>query len=431
MDKKNLSFFGMSPVFFLCLFAAVMAAHFAGRIPGNTLGALAMCFAIGIFFGEIGDRLPIWKDWIGGGAIMVFFAASTLAYINFFNEKELKMFTDFMDTTDFLDFYIATLIVGSIMSLERSVLLKAFLGYIPAIFGGLVGASVLGVVAGMFFGITPTEMVIQYVLPVMGGGNGGGAVPLSQIYEAVTGLPKNIYYSKAISMLTIGNIFAILGSAALNKIGNIFPKLSGNGLLMSGQQNVHLEDSGAKAGAQDIAIGLFLIATLYTFAMFISKYIGKIGNVTIHMLAYMILLVILLNALGVIPASVRMAVQKSQNFLSKQMLWVLMVGVGVVYTDLPSLIATINIPNLIICFFIVTGAIIGSGFTGMLFKFYFIETALTAGCCMANRGGSGDLECLTAAKRMELMPYAQISSRIGGGIVLVIASVFFGMFLGN
>ncbi|MGL4985897.1 MAG: 2-hydroxycarboxylate transporter family protein [Treponemataceae bacterium] len=429
MILKKTTIFGMHPAFFLCMFTAVLLTHFADRIPSNTWGALAMCFSIGILFGEIGDRLPIWKDWIGGGAIMVFFASSTLAYFNLFSEREIEMFNNFMETTDFLDFYIGCLIVGSIMSLERTVLLKAFLGYIPAILGGLAGACLLGIAVGSLFGFSPVEMIIQYALPIMGGGNGGGAVPLSQIYESVTGLPKNIYYSKAISILTIGNIFAILGSAALNKIGYLFPKLSGNGLLMHGQKNVNLEESEVPFSPQDLAIGLFLIAVLYTFASFLAKYIGKIGDVIIHRLAYMILLTIILNALGVIPASIRKAVQKTQSFLSKQLLWVLMVGVGIVYTDLPAFISTLNITNLVICLFIVVGGIIGSGFVGTLFKFYFIETALTAGCCMANRGGSGDLECLTAAKRMELMPYAQISSRIGGGIVLVIASIVFGIFL--
>lgn len=48
---------------------------------------------------------------------------------------------------------------------------------------------------------------------------------------------------------------------------------------------------------------------------------------------------------------------------------------------------------------------------------------------MANRGGSGDLAVLGAADRMSLIPYAQLSSRLGGGIVLVIGSFIFGLLL--
>ena len=74
--------------------------------------------------------------------------------------------------------------------------------------------------------------------------------------------------------------------------------------------------------------------------------------------------------------------------------------------------------------FQLTGFIVGK-----LFQFYPVEGMLTAGLCMANGGGAGDVQCLGAAHRMELMSYAQISSRIGGAIMLVIASFVFGKFL--
>ena len=61
----------------------------------------------------------------------------------------------------------------------------------------------------------------------------------------------------------------------------------------------------------------------------------------------------------------------------------------------------------------------------MLVGFYPVESAITGGLCMANMGGAGDLAVLGAAKRMELMSYAQMSSRIGGAIVLLIGSFIF------
>ena len=61
--------------------------------------------------------------------------------------------------------------------------------------------------------------------------------------------------------------------------------------------------------------------------------------------------------------------------------------------------------------------------------FYPIDTAITAGLCMANRGGAGDVAVLGAARRLELISYAQLSSRVGGGIVLVVASFIFSIYL--
>ena len=69
------------------------------------------------------------------------------------------------------------------------------------------------------------------------------------------------------------------------------------------------------------------------------------------------------------------------------------------------------------------GAVIGAGLVGWLMGFYPIEAAITGGLCMANMGGTGDVAVLAASKRMELMPFAQISSRIGGAFMLILATL--------
>ena len=50
--------------------------------------------------------------------------------------------------------------------------------------------------------------------------------------------------------------------------------------------------------------------------------------------------------------------------------------------------------------------------------FYFIESAITAGLCMTNMGGTGDVAVLSACKRMQLMPFARISTSIGGALII-------------
>ena len=89
------------------------------------------------------------------------------------------------------------------------------------------------------------------------------------------------------------------------------------------------------------------------------------------------------------------------------------------------LVQACTVSNVVVALFIVLGAISGAAAVGWLVGFYPIDSAITAGLCMANSGGNGDVAVLGASKRMDLMAYAQLSSRLGGGIVLIIASFLF------
>ena len=102
-----------------------------------------------------------------------------------------------------------------------------------------------------------------------------------------------------------------------------------------------------------------------------------------------------------------------------------MVGCGIVFIDFEQMLSVLTPSNLFIIVMVVCGAMVGAAIMGWFVGFYPVESAVTAGLCMTNMGGAGDLAVLGAAKRMDLISYAQISSRIGGAIVLLIASVVF------
>ena len=78
---------------------------------------------------------------------------------------------------------------------------------------------------------------------------------------------------------------------------------------------------------------------------------------------------------------------------------------------------------LVLCAATCIGAFVGAALIGKLVGFYPFESGVTAGLCMSNMGGTGDVAVLSAANRMELMPFAQISSRLGGAIILLLASL--------
>lgn len=68
-------------------------------------------------------------------------------------------------------------------------------------------------------------------------------------------------------------------------------------------------------------------------------------------------------------------------------------------------------------------ALVATGYyVGRLLKMYPIETAIV-NACHSGLGGTGDVMILTAAERMELMPFAQVATRIGGALTVTAAIV--------
>jgi Na+/citrate or Na+/malate symporter len=53
---------------------------------------------------------------------------------------------------------------------------------------------------------------------------------------------------------------------------------------------------------------------------------------------------------------------------------------------------------------------------------YPIESAII-NACHSGQGGTGDVAILTASNRMQLMPFAQIATRIGGAITVTIVLI--------
>ena len=137
----------------------------------------------------------------------------------------------------------------------------------------------------------------------------------------------------------------------------------------------------------------------------------------------MIIAVAVLKCANLVPENINQAAAQWFRFVAGNWTFALLFGIGVAYTDLGQVIDAITITYVVIVFGVVAGAAFGAGLVGKLVGFYPIESAITAGLCMANMGGTGDVAVLSAANRMQLMPFAQISSRLGGALILLISSL--------
>ena len=431
---KETKTLGFSMPFFLIMVVVFMAIALTGSTMASFVGALGFCLIVGTLIGWVGDRIPIWKDWLGGGMLLASIGTSALVMFNLIPAETADILSNFNNTMGFLDLYILTLITGAILSIDRKLLIRAFAGFIPAILGGVAMSALLTAIAAILTGQDVLEAQLNVMLPIMGGGNGAGCIPMSSMWGEVTGNDPQEWYAPAFAIMSLGNLVSVFCAALLDRIGKKYPSLTGNGVMMKGNADVKgAEDpKDVKIGPAEYASGFALALFLYCLADFYASKISIINNVlnlgfSIHKFAFMVIFAAIANGLGLIPIEIRAGARGMQQFFAKYMSFPLMVAIGA-GTNLADYLEAFTIPNLVMIIACVLGAMLGAVLIGTpLFKFYPVEIAITAGLDMAGGGGSGDVQILGAAHRMELMSFAQISSRIGGAIMLIIASVLFGM----
>ena len=418
MSIKSIKIAGIPLPVYLGITAIVVVTLLQGWIPSGMLGALIVMMVFGDLFNVLGNNLPIVKTYLGGGAIMCIFASAALVYAGIIPEAVVSNVDEFMNTTGFLNFYIAALITGSILGMDRSLLLKAAIRFLPVALCAMAIAVLAVGVVGEIVGFGFVDAVMYVAIPMMGGGMGAGVVPLSGMYAQALGVDSAGIISRMIPASTLGNVTAIIGSGLLAKLGEVKPSLSGNGKLMKNHKDDLGETVHYELTLQNLGIGLLNAMFFFLLGTIINHFVPSI-----HAYAWMIILVAVCKATGLLPSEFEAAAQQWSQFVMKNWTSALLVGIGISMIDLGAVAGAISPMYLLLVFVVVAGVALGAGIGGKLVGFYPIEASITAGLCTTNMGGTGDIAVLSAAKRMELLPFAQISTRICGALVLILSSI--------
>ncbi|MDO5411150.1 MAG: 2-hydroxycarboxylate transporter family protein [Lachnospiraceae bacterium] len=387
-------------------------------IPSGMLGALIVMMVFGGLFNIIGNNLPIVKTFLGGGAIVCIFASAVLVYTGLIPEVVVANIDNFMNEVGFLNFYIAALITGSILGMDRSLLLKAAIRFLPVALCAMTMAIMAVGIVGQIVGFGFIDAVMYVAIPMMGGGMGAGVVPLSGMYAEALNADSAGIISRMIPASTLGNVMAIVGAGLLAKLGEIKPSLSGNGKLMKNHHDSMKDGENQELTLQNLGMGLITAMFFFVLGTMINHFVPSI-----HAYAWMIILVAVSKAIGCIPGEFEAAAKQWSQFVMKNWTSALLVGIGMSMIDLGAVARAISPMYLLLVLVVVGGVAFGAGLGGKLVGFYSIESAITAGLCTTNMGGTGDIAVLSASKRMELLPFAQISTRICGALILIVASI--------
>ena len=423
--KKIFSFkVGIMPLgVYMALLIVVFALLARGILPNDMLGASAIMVLYGFTCAEIGKRLPIIKH-VGGTVIMATFLPSYMVYAKLIPKQAVDAVTIFMNQTNFLYVFIACIVVGSICSMNRQVLIKAFLRMFVPLIAATIVATGVGIGVGTLLGLGAYKTFFFIVAPIMAGGVGEGALPLSMGYAAILGQNVDALFAQVLPCIMLGSLTAIVLSGMLKHIGEKYPQYSGNGTLLKlggDDEILKLAQEGNKANA-DIKIDLAQMAvtgifafTLYLGGVYVNSVIGLPAPIV------MLLAVVIAKTLGAIPSSIEKGGYALFKFIVTAVTVPLLLGIGVAKTPWQNLVAVLINPRylIVIVCTVVTVVIVG-WFVGKVMKMNPVEAAMVT-ACHSGQGGTGDVAILTAGNRLGLMPFAQVATRLGGAAMVTIA----------
>ena len=141
------------PVFVVVLILSIISIY-TNTLPKGMVGAFFILLIFGELFNLIGNKTPIINTFFGGGAIVCIFGGAAIVYFKLIPEPIIKNTSTFMTTGGFLDFYIAALITGSILGMNRKLLIKACLRYLPCIIASVAVALLFVALGGLLFGMS-------------------------------------------------------------------------------------------------------------------------------------------------------------------------------------------------------------------------------------------------------------------------------------
>ncbi|PXW48573.1 CCS family citrate carrier protein [Klebsiella oxytoca] len=394
-----------------------------GKLPSDIVVMVATLAFFGFACGEFGKRLPVLGK-LGAAAICATFIPSALVHYGLLPDVVVESTTKFYKSTNILYLYICCIIVGSIMSMNRTTLIQGFLRiFFPMLCGEIVGMLV-GVGVGTALGLEPFQVFFFIVLPIMAGGVGEGAIPLSIGYAALMHMDQGVALGRVLPMVMLGSLTAIVISGCLNQLGKRFPHLTGEGQLMPNRRNeTHREESAeGKMDVTTLASGALLAVLLYMLGMLGQKMIGLPAPVGMLFLA-----VLLKLANGVSPR-LQEGSQMVYKFFRTAVTYPILFAVGVAITPWQELVNAFTVSNLLVIISTVS-ALVATGFVvGKKIGMHPIDVAIVS-CCQSGQGGTGDVAILTSGNRMNLMPFAQIATRIGGAINVSLGLLFLSHFL--
>jgi malate:Na+ symporter len=162
--------------------------------------------------------------------------------------------------------------------------------------------------------------------------------------------------------------------------------------------------------------GLLISCAFFIFGALLSRFTGIPGPIL------MIVSAALLKVSKVLPQNMELGAYQMYKFVSTNLTFAILVGLGALFVSWKELLAAFTPGYFAICAATVLALVASGFFVGKWLGMYPVESGIVT-ACHSGLGGTGDVAILSASNRMGLMPFAQISTRIGGAAMVVTATI--------
>ena len=232
--------------------------------------------------------------------------------------------------------------------MDRRVLVKGFLKiFVPLAVGSIV-AGIVGTLVGTLLGLGAYHTFFFVVVPIMAGGVGEGAIPLSVGYSEILGQPQGDVFAQVLPPVMLGSLTAILLAGTLNFVGKRYPQLTGEGRLQPGEhddmdtaRDDTEDEKGAPIDVGTVAAAGLAAITLYLLGVMCHRLFGLPAPVA------MLFLAVLAKLTSAVSPHLQQGGFVVYKFFSTAVTYPLLFAIGVSMTPWDKLMAAFNLPNLI------------------------------------------------------------------------------------
>lgn len=417
MEKKyDIKILGLPLYLYGIVFLVTVVCIYTGCIPKSLVPAFLVLMVIGEGLNTIGNTIPVVKTYLGGSVICILGAALIQA-LGWIPEQTFETMDYFVNESGFLIFYIAALITGSLFNIDRSLLLRATVKLLPvaliSLFAGILTSGLFGILLedGFFNGI------LYLGIPMTSGGMTAGTVPLSGIYSQALQTDASAVLTKMAPATVLGNCVAIVFGGLLNNFGQKHPKLTGNGMLVNDGKPVK-KTPPMKPSFSLLCTGMIIAFSFYQLGALLHRCVNVIPTY-----AWMIIAVVAVKGTGVMSEELEDAAREWGQFAIHSWTAAALTGIGFTLIDLNTILKTMILLYLVAVVAVVAVITVTAAVLGKFVGFYPLESAIAAGMCTTNMGGSGNVAVLSSANRMELLPFAQIVTRSCGALMLTLGGI--------